>query len=71
LQEGFIKVFEDLHQYKFEGTFEGWMRKIMVNCSLQKFRNKKHLRAVIDIDTQEFLMQVMKRCYRKSILKNY
>ncbi|MDQ2862239.1 MAG: sigma-70 family RNA polymerase sigma factor, partial [Bacteroidota bacterium] len=41
LQEGFIKVFEFLHQYKFAGSFEGWVRKIMVNCALQRYRNKR------------------------------
>ncbi len=51
LQEGFIKVFEFIHQYKFAGSFEGWMRKIMVNCALQKYRNKGHLRPVVDVDT--------------------
>jgi len=50
LQEGFIKVFEFIHQYKFSGSFEGWVRKIMVNCALQKYRSKK-LHAVVDIDT--------------------
>ena len=49
LQEGFIKVFEFIHQYKFSGSFEGWVRKIMVNCALQKYRSKK-LHAVVDID---------------------
>ncbi len=49
LQEGFIKVFEFIHQYKFSGPFEGWVRKIMVNCALQKYRSKK-LHAVVDID---------------------
>lgn len=51
LQEGFIKVFEFIHQYKFAGSFEGWMRKIMVNCALQKYRNKGFLRPVVDVDT--------------------
>ena len=50
LQEGFIKVFEFIHQYKFSGPFEGWMRKIMVNCALQKYRSKRQLHAVINID---------------------
>ena len=50
LQEGFMKVFEFIHQYKFAGSFEGWVRKIMVNCALQKYRSKK-MHAVVDIDT--------------------
>jgi RNA polymerase sigma-70 factor, ECF subfamily len=50
LQEGFIRVFTFLHQYKFNGSFEGWVRKIMVNCALQKYRFKKEMHAVIDIE---------------------
>ncbi len=34
LQEGFIKVFKYLHQYKFEGELGGWIRKIMVNTAI-------------------------------------
>lgn len=34
LQEGFIKVFRNLHQYKFEGELGGWIRRIMVNTAL-------------------------------------
>ncbi|MCK4701368.1 MAG: RNA polymerase subunit sigma-70, partial [Bacteroidales bacterium] len=33
LQEGFIKVFTNLHQFKGKGSFEGWMRRIMVNTA--------------------------------------
>ncbi|MDQ6844833.1 MAG: RNA polymerase sigma factor [Bacteroidota bacterium] len=50
LQEGFIKVFEFIHQYKFNGSFEGWVRKIMVNCALQKYRSKRQMHAVVSID---------------------
>jgi len=50
LQEGFIRVFEYMHQYNFAGSFEGWVRKIMVNCALQKYRSKKQMHAVINID---------------------
>lgn len=38
LQEGFIKVFDSIHQYKHEELFESWLRKIMVNSALQKFK---------------------------------
>ncbi len=34
LQEGFIKVFRNLHQYKSEGELGGWIRRIMVNTAL-------------------------------------
>jgi len=51
LQEGFIKIFENLRNYKHEGSFEGWMRKIVVNTALEKFRSRHNLFRVDDIDT--------------------
>ena len=41
LQEGFIKVFMSLGQYKENGSLEGWVRKIIVNVALQHLRKKK------------------------------
>lgn len=37
LQDAFIKVFNKINQYKFEGSFEGWIRKIVVNTALKKY----------------------------------
>jgi len=34
LQEGFVKVYKNLHQYKFDGELGAWIRKIMVNTAL-------------------------------------
>jgi RNA polymerase sigma-70 factor, ECF subfamily len=50
LQEGFIKVFDCLHQYKFEGSFEGWMKRVVVNNALQKIRSRSPLHAIIPIE---------------------
>lgn len=50
LQEGFIKIFENLIHYKHEGSFEGWVRRIMVNTALEKYRSKHMLHRVDDID---------------------
>lgn len=50
LQEGFMRVFEHVKQYKSTGPFEGWVRKIMVNCALSKYRSKSQLHAVSSID---------------------
>jgi RNA polymerase sigma-70 factor (ECF subfamily) len=38
LQEGFLKVFQKISQFGFKGAFEGWLRKIMVNTALEKYR---------------------------------
>ncbi len=53
LQEGFMKVFTGLRQFNFEGSFEGWIRKIMVNCALQKYRGNAKLHAVVTIDENQ------------------
>jgi len=50
LQEGFIKIFENLSHYGHEGSFEGWMRRIIVNTALEKYRNRYYLSRVDDID---------------------
>ncbi|MBP8960549.1 MAG: RNA polymerase sigma factor [Bacteroidales bacterium] len=50
LQDGFIKIFQNLQNYKFEGSFEGWMRRIVVNTALEKFRARHNLYRVDDID---------------------
>jgi RNA polymerase sigma factor (sigma-70 family) len=41
LQEAFMKVFEKIHTFKREGSLEGWIRRIMVNTAIQKFREQK------------------------------
>lgn len=43
LVEGFLKVFDKIDQYKGEGSFEGWIRRIMVNESLGYLRQRKRL----------------------------
>lgn len=50
LQEGFIKIFENLASYKHEGSFDGWMRRITVNTALEKYRSRNSLYRVEDID---------------------
>jgi RNA polymerase sigma factor (sigma-70 family) len=42
LQEGFLKVFNNLDKYTGVGTFEGWMRRIMVNLSIDRYRRLKN-----------------------------
>ncbi len=37
VQDSFIKIFEKIHQFKSEGSFEGWIRRIVVNTALKKY----------------------------------
>lgn len=41
LQDGFIRVFENIGKFRFEGSFEGWMRRVIVNMIIESFRKKK------------------------------
>ena len=49
LHDGFIRIFTKISQYGFKGSFEGWMRRIMVNTSLEKFRKNNQLHPVEDM----------------------
>jgi RNA polymerase sigma-70 factor, ECF subfamily len=43
LQEGFLKVFSSINQYKGQGSFEGWIKRIMINHAINHYhKNKKH-----------------------------
>lgn len=50
LQEGFIKVFSSLQQYRAEGSLEGWIRRVMVTTALQRLRSRTPLHAVLSVD---------------------
>jgi len=41
LQDAFIKVFQYIGQFKFEGSFEGWIRRIVVNTAIRHLERKK------------------------------
>ncbi len=46
LQDAFIKVFNKIYQFKFEGSFEGWIRKIVVNTALKKYSLRRYEKEV-------------------------
>lgn len=49
LHDGFIKVFKYVSQYKGSGSFEGWIRRIMINTALERFRTQNYLYPVDDV----------------------
>ncbi len=53
LQDAFIKVFDKLHQFKFEGSFEGWIRRIVVNTALKKYTLTRYEKEVTGIENKE------------------
>ena len=48
LQEGFIKMFNNVHKYRGEGNLEGWIRRIMVHCAISRYRKQKPMVLVED-----------------------
>ena len=49
LQESFIKVFTQLHQYRNEGALEGWIRRIMVHTCINVLKKNKKFSDSVDI----------------------
>lgn len=49
LQEGFIKVFTQIKQYRGEGALEGWVRRIMVHTCINNLKKNKKFNESVDI----------------------
>lgn len=56
LQEGFMKVFENIKHFKKEGSLEGWIRRIMVNTAIQKFRKNSGMFPVDSIENVQLAL---------------
>lgn len=48
LHEGFMKVFQKIDQFKHKGSLAGWIRRVMINTALEKFRKHNQLYAIGD-----------------------
>ncbi len=53
LQDAFIKVFDKIGQFKSEGSFEGWIRKIVVNTALKKYSLSRYSKELTGLDMTE------------------
>src|SRR3982751_1056043 len=50
LQNGFIKVFQKIEDYRGDGSFEGWVRRIMVHSSIEYYRKYHKMVQLVDIE---------------------
>jgi RNA polymerase sigma factor (sigma-70 family) len=57
LQEGFVKVFTQIHTFQNRGAFEGWIRRIMVHTCINILKKHKKFNDSVDIE-QAVNMQV-------------
>src|SRR6201990_1887246 len=49
LQEGFIKVFSQIHTFRNQGAFEGWIRRIIVHTCINNLKKNKKFNESVDI----------------------
>jgi RNA polymerase sigma-70 factor (ECF subfamily) len=49
LQEGFIKVFSQMHTFENRGAFEGWIRRIIVHTCINILKKNKKFNESVDI----------------------
>jgi DNA-directed RNA polymerase specialized sigma24 family protein len=52
LQEGFIKMFKNMNNYRGDGSLEGWIRRIMVHCAISRYRKLKPMVLVEDFSAE-------------------
>lgn len=58
MQEGFIKLFANLPNFRFEGSFEGWLRRIFVNSALDYIKRNKRSTMEASLDQVQELSSV-------------
>jgi len=73
LQDGFIKIFEKLSFYEHKGSFEGWIRRIVVNTALDQIRKNRNDKYTIEMDAVEYKItssdDVMAKLAAEDLLK--
>ncbi len=50
LQEAFIRVFDKMDRFEFKGSFEGWIRRIVINTALKNFQRKRFTHEQIGLE---------------------
>ena len=58
LNDGFLKIFKKINQYNNQGSFEGWMKRILVNTCIDHVRVKKrrlNMEENMDFDKANFV----------------
>lgn len=57
LQDAFIKIFNNIGSFKNEGSLEGWIRRIMVNTSLDQIRKNNKFSNDTELDSVSFKLE--------------
>lgn len=54
LQEGFVKVFNNIDKFRGDGSFEGWMKRIFVNTAIENYRKSQNHKGHIEVEHATF-----------------
>jgi RNA polymerase sigma-70 factor (ECF subfamily) len=57
LQDGFVKVFTKLKDFKNEGSLEGWIRRVMVNTALDQIRKNGKTLGDVSVDDVQYKIE--------------
>ncbi len=58
LQDGFILIFKKIDQFSFKGSFDGWLKRVMINNVLQQYRNQTFLSLVNEDVADEYEVEI-------------
>jgi len=53
MQDGFIKVFHSIETFQYEGSLEGWVKRIIVNTALDNYRKNKKRKFAVELDGED------------------
>jgi RNA polymerase sigma-70 factor (ECF subfamily) len=68
LQDGFLIIFKKIEQYSFKGSFDGWLKRVIINHVLQQYRQETFLSLVkedvpdddkIEIDDEDISLEYL------------
>lgn len=70
LQEGFVRAFQGLYQFRFRGSFEGWLRRIFINTAITLARRELKHRAgerldQVNLSSGEGLEGLSRLCHKE------
>lgn len=80
LQDLFIKIYANIHKFNFDGSFEGWLRRMTINVCInylnrvKRFQpdnlNDNDIAEINDTDEQSIVKELMEAGFNKTILLN-
>jgi RNA polymerase sigma factor (sigma-70 family) len=54
LQDAFIKVYKNMHKFRHEGSFEGWLRRIFVNTAIEHYRKSVTMYPILEVNNSSY-----------------